>query len=109
MNRHESIRVEKNGDSGDLDCMRCGACCAYSAAWPRFTLEDEAALARLPPALVAAGGGGMRCVEDRCAALTGEIGRETACTVYQDRPLVCRDCEPGDDICLMARRRFGLG
>jgi hypothetical protein len=50
----------------------------------------------------------MRCVGDRCVALIGEIGVATACGVYADRPVVCRDCEPGDEACLMARRRFGL-
>ena len=28
--------------------------------------------------------------------------------VYAHRPDVCRACEPGDDACSMARRRFGL-
>jgi len=52
-----------------FDCQTCGACCAYSDTWPRFTLEDEAAIARIPPALVNDAGNGMRCTGDRCAAL----------------------------------------
>lgn len=89
-------------------CQSCGACCAVSASWPRFTLEDDAALARIPDALVARDGSGMRCSGDRCAALGGEIGRATSCTIYEARPQVCRDCEPGDPECLLARDRFGL-
>jgi hypothetical protein len=58
--------------------------------------------------LVARGGAGMRCVDDRCAALIGAVGVETACGIYADRPHVCRACEPGDDACSMARARFGL-
>jgi uncharacterized protein len=27
-----------------LDCQACGACCSYSPEWPRFSLEDDAAL-----------------------------------------------------------------
>lgn len=89
-------------------CRACGACCAYAADWPRFTLEDEAALARIPPAYIDPRGAGMRCVGDRCAALDGEIGRATACAVYDLRPDVCRACLPGDEACAMARARFGL-
>jgi Fe-S-cluster containining protein len=50
----------------------------------------------------------MRCDGNRCAALSGEIGVAAACTVYAVRPQVCRDCQPGDDSCTLARRRFNL-
>ncbi len=89
-------------------CQACGACCAYSADWPRFSLESDAELARIPDALVAPSLAGMRCEGDRCAALTGEVGVATSCGIYADRPLVCRECQPGDDACRMARRRWGL-
>lgn len=89
-------------------CRACGACCAYSAEWPRFSLESDAALARIPEALVSPSRGGMRCEGDRCAALEGEVGVETRCTIYDDRPDVCRACEPGDDACTIARRHIGL-
>lgn len=92
-----------------FDCQDCGACCSYSADWPRFTLEDDDTIARIPPALVDDAEGRMRCVGDRCSALAGTVGAKTACTVYALRPIVCRDCEPGDPECLMARRRHGLG
>lgn len=89
-------------------CQACGACCAHSADWPRFTLESDADIAEIPDALVAAGGAGMRCVGDRCAALSGEIGRAVSCRVYAARPIVCRDCLPGDDACQMARAGAGM-
>jgi Fe-S-cluster containining protein len=95
-------------NSPDLDCQSCGACCAYSEEWPRFSLEDDAALARIPEALVNGKGSGMRCSGDRCLALTGEIGKSTACTIYTVRPDVCRACMPGDPECHMARARYGL-
>jgi Fe-S-cluster containining protein len=50
----------------------------------------------------------MRWAGDRCAALTGEIGKSTACAIYDIRPDVCRACQPGDAECNMARRRHGL-
>jgi Fe-S-cluster containining protein len=92
----------------DWSCQACGACCAYSAEWPRFSLESEAALALIPAGCVDDAAGRMRSEGDRCTALAGEVGRATACTVYAVRPLVCRDCEPGDPECLLARARYGL-
>lgn len=95
-------------------CQSCGACCAYSRDWPRFSTEDDADIDRIPAALRIDRPGeqawaGMRCDGDRCAALIGKVGAATACAIYADRPEVCRSCEPGDDACRMARRRFGLG
>jgi uncharacterized protein len=89
-------------------CRTCGACCSYSAEWPRFSLETEARLDRIPRELVAEDERGMRCAGDRCAALAGIVGRSTACTIYPLRPDVCRACSPGDAECREARRRFGL-
>ena len=89
-------------------CQSCGACCAYSHEWPRFTLESDEEIARIPAALVAAGEGGMRCEGERCAALRGEIGKSVSCSVYAVRPIVCRDCLPGDDACEMARAKAGM-
>jgi hypothetical protein len=89
-------------------CQTCGACCAYSRDWPRFTLEDEAELARIPADLADHDRGRMRCHGDRCSALVGNVGAATSCAIYEERPHVCRACEPGDDACLAARRHFGL-
>jgi hypothetical protein len=89
-------------------CRSCGACCSYSADWPRFSLESEAQLARIPPALIAESEGGMRCTGVRCAALVGVVGRSTSCAIYPVRPDVCVACLPGDASCLEARHHFGL-
>jgi uncharacterized protein len=89
-------------------CQTCGACCAYSANWPRFSTEDDAALDLIPFDLVNARGSGIRCDGDRCAALKGPIGEATSCSIYAVRPEVCRTCMPGDAECTMARRKFGL-
>jgi len=89
-------------------CQACGACCSYSADWPRFTTEDDAALGRIPPWLINATLSGMRCEGNRCVALDGEVGRATACAIYKLRPDVCRTCMPGDPECTMARRKHGL-
>jgi Fe-S-cluster containining protein len=89
-------------------CQACGACCAYSQNWPRFTIEDDAALDLIPEKFVNEKLSGMRCDGDRCSALSGQIGVATACTIYPVRPEVCRTCMPGDVECGMARRRHGL-
>ncbi len=90
------------------DCRNCGACCAYSRDWPRLTLEDDDAIARIPPQLLDDAAGRMRCEGDRCTALVGEIDVSTSCSIYEVRPEVCRACMPGDDACGIARRHFGL-
>jgi len=89
-------------------CQACGACCAYSSNWPRFTTEDDAALDLIPQKFVNERQSGMRCDGDRCSALAGKIGVATACTIYTVRPEVCRTCMPGDVECAMARKRHGL-
>ena len=92
----------------DNPCQACGACCATSANWPRFSTEDDEALARIPLQLVNARGSGMRCDGHRCAALKGKVGEATSCSIYAERPEVCRTCMPGDDECALARRKWGL-
>ncbi|MDX2288015.1 MAG: YkgJ family cysteine cluster protein [Hyphomicrobiaceae bacterium] len=96
------------GEDGVSPCQRCGACCATSAEWPRFSLESEEALAAIPQSLVARNLSGMACDGDRCRALAGVIGETVACTIYAVRPIVCRDCMPGDPECGIARERWGL-
>src|SRR6185437_2195159 len=54
---------------GPSPCQACGACCAYSSNWPRFTIEDDAALDLIPAKLVNDRLSGMRCNGDRCAAI----------------------------------------
>ena len=92
----------------EAPCQSCGACCAYSADWPRFGLETQEEIEAIPREYVDDARGTMRCEGDRCIALHGDIGVATACTIYAVRPEVCRACQPGDDSCRKARQRFGL-
>jgi hypothetical protein len=94
--------------AAESPCQACGACCAYSSSWPRFTTEDDAALELIPARLVNENSSGMRCEGHRCAALRGEVGLATSCAIYADRPEVCRACMPGDFECDMARKKHGL-
>jgi uncharacterized protein len=95
-------------DDGSAMCRACGACCSYSPEWPRFSLEADAQLDAIPTVLVDDTLARMRCYGDRCAALVGDVGVSTSCSVYSVRPDVCRACLPGDDACQMARRLFNL-
>lgn len=89
-------------------CQACGACCAYSADWPRFSLETDEELARIPEALIDPSQGRMAFEGGRCKALGGTVGEQATCGIYADRPIVCRDCMPGDAECLVARTHHGL-
>jgi uncharacterized protein len=108
-----SPRFGADGETGTrpatFDCQSCGACCAFSAEWPRFSTESDEALDRLPAELVADDLSGMRCDGARCMALVGRVGEWTGCSVYEDRPDVCRACVPGGEDCAMARAAWGLG
>lgn len=91
-----------------FDCQSCGACCAYQADWPRFSLESDEQLAKIPEKFVAADQSGMRFDNGRCSALTGDLGKHVGCGVYDVRPQVCRDCMPGDPECHIARKALGF-
>ena len=91
-----------------FNCRTCGACCVYSADWPRFSLESDAELALIPEKFVAADLSGMRFEAGRCSALTGELGKNAGCAVYAARPHVCRACMPGDAECIIARKALGF-
>jgi len=41
--------------------------------------------------------------------LEGELGVCVGCSVYANRPLVCREFQAGSADCLMVRRKFGFG
>jgi uncharacterized protein len=97
-----------NDAQAGLDCQSCGACCSYSPQWPRFTLEAEDEIARIPAQYVNANQSGMRCEGARCSALVGNVGFSTRCAVYSVRPQVCRTCLPYDDECLLARRELRI-
>jgi len=92
-----------SAEAAAFDCQTCGACCAYSHEWPRFWTESQAEIERIPRRYRDDASTAMRCDGDRCSALEGEVGRSTRCAVYADRPVVCRDCRPGDDACRIAR------
>ncbi len=44
----------------------------------------------------------------RCAALTGTVGQQVACGIYEWRPSPCREFAAGSDACNRVRQRHHL-
>lgn len=43
-----------------------------------------------------------------CVALSGRIGKQVACSIYMDRPDLCRQFQAGTPECFEARRAAGV-
>ncbi|MFZ6770495.1 YkgJ family cysteine cluster protein [Undibacterium sp. Di26W] len=99
-------------DSNTNDpCLTCGACCAsfrVSFYWA------EADSLHIPIALTEAVNPVYSCMagtnqaRPRCQALSGDIGKSVACTIYAQRPSPCHEVQAGDEKCQKARARHGL-
>lgn len=95
-------------------CLTCGACCA-SFRVDFCVQETEELGGDVPQGLadaVTAHTARMRGTDHarpRCAALTGAVGSQTACAIYEWRPSPCREFEAGSPACTRARARHGLG
>jgi len=89
-----------------VDCVSCGACCAYSESWPAFIGDGDGV--GIPDDLIDFEHERMQCYGNRCAALVGEVGSRAQCSVYANRPLVCREFQSESEDCTMVRRRFDL-
>ena len=98
------------------DCLRCGACCTSTLdAYVRVTGDDWTRLGERADELAHFIGNRafMRMREGRCAALelradaTG--GTDFFCTIYAQRPQICRDLGRGSPECLgeLARQQPG--
>ena len=100
--------------SVDLDCQRCGACCALFRVSFYWAEADDAPGGTVPVALTRPVGSLHRCMAGtearpvRCVALQGEVGRSVACGIYEQRSSTCRSVQPGDEQCLKARAAHGL-
>jgi Fe-S-cluster containining protein len=99
-----------------LDCQACAACCHGDEGWVHVDAADDArvdgspALARL---VVLTRHGGyvkrsLKMIDGACAGLEKIASDRWSCSVYVDRPSVCRTVERGSDACRAARRTRGL-
>lgn len=94
-------------------CTSCGACCCYFRV-DFSAYELESAGGSVPDGLAVEVNGntarmrGTDHVPIRCAALTGKLGAQVACGIYEWRPSPCREFEEGSEACNRARSRHGL-
>ncbi|WP_126445124.1 YkgJ family cysteine cluster protein [Sulfuricystis multivorans] len=107
-------------DSSPSVCCRCGACCAtYRVTLPRVELASHSS-GWVPNEMTEPYTPTTACMREhpdmpgRCIALVGVVGESVRCTIYERRPVACRDFAPlslldiGDEACNEARRRHGL-
>ncbi len=92
-------------DAIPADCLTCGACCfSQLPTYVRVTGNDWERLGGRAETVAHFVGSRayMKMAEGHCAALAvreGEVGREYYCTVYDQRPQVCRDLARGSPQC----------
>lgn len=99
--------------TSDSPCQSCGACCAcFRVDFAVYELDD---MGGHVPSGLAVDVNGSTCrmrgtdhVPIRCAALTGRVGEQVACGIYEWRPSPCREFEAGSDACARARLRHGM-
>jgi uncharacterized protein len=104
------------------DCQQCGACCVQQKPFDGTSYvyldRDEAKRFRRMGLTVVQGVGGDSYLGCRshagaggrptCVALDGKIGIFCGCSIYPDRPSVCRQFEVGEALCRSAREQAGL-
>ncbi|MFC5439279.1 YkgJ family cysteine cluster protein [Rhodanobacter ginsenosidimutans] len=104
----------------DHPCLRCGACCAHfrvafhwSEAEPFLGGVVPAELTeKLDPHRLAMRG--TYTAAPRCTALQGTVGEAAHCSIYPQRPSVCREVVPSWEFgavspqCDKARLAHGL-
>ena len=94
-------------------CTRCGACCAcFRVDFSVHEVDDMGG--SVPAGLTVEVNDTLRRmrgtdhVPTRCAALSGQIGGNIGCGIYEWRPSPCREFAEGSDACHRARARHGL-
>ena len=78
-------------------CVTCGACCNYfKVQFSHYECEDSSYF--VPSELTYPVVNSDKLVmqgtykkDPRCIALSGEVGKEVRCTIYERRPSCCRD------------------
>lgn len=103
-------------DDVEFDCQRCGACCCAGLDVllmegevdtferdPRLRplMREHPRIAAFPLYFL------QRDAADRCVAFAGSQDA-CRCTIYAQRPMLCRELEAGSDGCREARRKLGL-
>lgn len=97
------------------DCQTCGGCCA---CFPYIGVRPSEEVPKEKYWDITAEGKDGEIVVDRflkrngenfaCQSLAGKIGENVSCTIYENRPRICRNFEAGSDKCHAVRRSYGL-
>ena len=78
-------------------CLSCGACCAHFRVSFYWAEADDAPGGYVPTGLTEKVNAHLCCMSGtqgkppRCVALSGEVGKQVACTIYERRPSPCRE------------------
>lgn len=116
--------------ASEYDCQACGACCSHFFDDDLSDLEIPGIrgkgllianndVSKLPPQLVVIDRfrlhNSKATLQDtwlrgkrvngrwQCRALKGTIGEKSLCSIYDVRPKLCREFEPGSEGCIAAR------
>ena len=94
-------------------CQQCGACCAsFRVDFSVAELDDNGGSVpsglTVPLTDTLCRMRGTDHSPPRCAALTGQIGMQVSCGIYEWRSSPCREFSEGSDACARARLRQGL-
>lgn len=90
----DGVRLIDMKDDPLNPCTSCGACCThFRISFYQGELDDNGGLvpsnlaSSITPFMAA-----MKGTEQggRCIALTGEVGHQIGCSIYHNRPSVCR-------------------
>jgi Fe-S-cluster containining protein len=106
----------------EYDCQVCGACCVQQrpldgSSYVWLDRQEARRMRRLGLTVVQAAPGetflGCRAHpgaggRPTCVAFDGVVGGACGCSVYADRPDVCRRFEVGERLCREARRQASL-
>jgi len=108
-----SERIVTDASTSIPDCIPCGACCIYGLVIPINRREPEPLQRYLEITLDDAEDLVVERVfergpDGRCINLDGVVGQQIGCSVYPDRPQMCRDFDAGSDRCFGYRRMYGI-
>ncbi|MDM7923285.1 MAG: YkgJ family cysteine cluster protein [Pyrinomonadaceae bacterium] len=108
-------RVVTPAETPVPDCLTCGACC-QSLLCVGVRPSDKVDSELYWEITTEAESGEM--VVDRylrrngetlaCIALSGTIGEQVGCTIYETRPIMCHHFDAGSDRCHAIRRAFSI-
>lgn len=97
-----------------IPCVDCGACCRYFMI--KFDLKTNPQVPKNKIIEIKNEGYmvGANIFKGKCTAITGDIGKDSLCSIYKDRPDVCKAFAVWlpdgrqNPRCIKAREHYGL-